>query len=51
VANILLSRGGFNGGAEVAETTVKKTFYASSFDALVKGWDMYINVGGGYVKK
>jgi hypothetical protein len=37
-------------GAEVAETTVKN-FYTVSFDALVKQWEKYINVGGGYVKK
>jgi hypothetical protein len=28
-----------------------KHFYAVSFDALVKRWDKYINVGGGYVEK
>jgi hypothetical protein len=35
---------------EVAETTVKN-FYSASFDALVKGWNKSINVGGGYVEK
>jgi hypothetical protein len=34
----------------VAETTVKD-FYAAGFDALVKRWDKYIDVGGGYVEK
>jgi hypothetical protein len=28
-----------------------KDFYAVSFDAIVKTWDKYINVGGGYVEK
>jgi hypothetical protein len=28
-----------------------KDFYAEGSDALVKRWDMRINVGGGYVKK
>jgi hypothetical protein len=28
-----------------------KDFYAAGFDALVKRWDMCINVGGGYVEK
>jgi hypothetical protein len=28
-----------------------KDFYAAGFDALVKRWDMSINVGGGYVEK
>jgi hypothetical protein len=28
-----------------------KDYYAASFDALVKQWDKYINVGGGYVEK
>jgi hypothetical protein len=28
-----------------------KDFYAADFDTLVKRWDMYINVGGGYVEK
>jgi hypothetical protein len=37
-------------GTEVAEPTVKR-FYAYDFDALVKRWDKYINVGGGYVEK
>jgi hypothetical protein len=36
---------------EVAETTVKKDFYAMGFDAMVKQWDKCINVGGGYVEK
>jgi hypothetical protein len=35
----------------VAETTVKKGFYAAGFDALVKRWDKCINTGGGYVEK
>jgi hypothetical protein len=26
-------------------------FYAAGFDALVKRWDKYINVGGGYAEK
>jgi hypothetical protein len=34
----------------VAETT-GKDFYAAGFDAVVKGWDKCINVGGGYVEK
>jgi hypothetical protein len=38
-------------GAEVAERTVTKDFYAAGFDALVKRWDKCINVGGGYVEK
>jgi hypothetical protein len=28
-----------------------KDFYAAGFDALVKRWDLYICVGGGYVEK
>jgi hypothetical protein len=28
-----------------------KYFYDVAFDALVKRWDKYINVGGGYVEK
>jgi hypothetical protein len=28
-----------------------KDFYATGFNALVKGWDKCISVGGGYVKK
>jgi hypothetical protein len=28
-----------------------KCFYGAVFDALVKRWDKYINVGGGYVEK
>jgi hypothetical protein len=28
-----------------------KDFYAVGFNALVKRWDKYINVGVGYVKK
>jgi hypothetical protein len=28
-----------------------KDFYAAGFDALVKLWDKFINVGGGYVEK
>jgi hypothetical protein len=28
-----------------------KDFYAAGFDALVKRWDKFINVGGGYVEK
>jgi hypothetical protein len=28
-----------------------KHFYATGFDALVKRWDKYINVAGGYVGK
>jgi hypothetical protein len=28
-----------------------KNFYAAGFDALVKRWDMCINVGAGYVEK
>jgi hypothetical protein len=41
-----------------AETVVQKwlrkqskDFYAAGFNTLVKRWDKYINVGGGYVKK
>jgi hypothetical protein len=26
-------------------------FYAADFDALIKRWDKYINVGGKYVEK
>jgi hypothetical protein len=37
--------------AKVAETTVKKDFYAAGFDALVKRWDKCIYIGGGYVQK
>jgi hypothetical protein len=37
---------GWNGGAEVAETT-----YAAGFNALAKRWDKGINVGGEYVEK
>jgi hypothetical protein len=43
-------RRGWNGSAQVAETTVKG-FYAADFDALVKRWDKCISVGGGYVEK
>jgi hypothetical protein len=28
-----------------------KDFYAVGFEALVKRWDKFINVGGGYVEK
>jgi hypothetical protein len=28
-----------------------KDLYGAGFDALVKRWDKYINVGGGYVEK
>jgi hypothetical protein len=28
-----------------------KDFYAADFEALVKRWDKYITVGGGYVEK
>jgi hypothetical protein len=28
-----------------------KDFYAAGFDALIKRWDIYISVGGGYVEK
>jgi hypothetical protein len=28
-----------------------KRFYAAAFDAMVKRWDKYINVGGGYAEK
>jgi hypothetical protein len=35
----------------VAETTVKKGFYAGGFNTLVKRWDKCISVGGGYVEK
>jgi hypothetical protein len=31
--------------------TIVTNFYAAGFDALVKRWDMCINVGGGYVEK
>jgi hypothetical protein len=41
---------------EEVETEVRKRlrqqskdFYAAGFDALVKRWDKYISVGGGYV--
>jgi hypothetical protein len=35
----------------VAETTVKKDFYVTCFDALAKRWDKCRNVGGGSVEK
>jgi hypothetical protein len=36
----------------MAETTVKKRhLYCGFFDALVKRWDKFISVGGGYVEK
>jgi hypothetical protein len=35
----------------VAETTVKKYFYAVGFDAPVNRWNKCINVGGGHVEK
>jgi hypothetical protein len=35
----------------VAETTVKKDFYAAGFDALVKLWDKCIDVNGVYAEK
>jgi hypothetical protein len=28
-----------------------KDFYAAGFDALVKRWDEFISVSGGYVEK
>jgi hypothetical protein len=28
-----------------------KHFYAACFDALVKRWEKFIDVGGGYVEK
>jgi hypothetical protein len=28
-----------------------KDFYAAGFDAVVKRWDKFFNVGGGYVEK
>jgi hypothetical protein len=28
-----------------------KDFYAAGFDAGVKRWDKFINVGGGYIEK
>jgi hypothetical protein len=28
-----------------------KDFYAAGFDTMVKRWDKYINVGGGYIEK
>jgi hypothetical protein len=28
-----------------------KDLYAASFDAMVKRWGKYINIGGGYVEK
>jgi hypothetical protein len=28
-----------------------KNFYAAGFDAMVKRWDKWINVDGGYVEK
>jgi hypothetical protein len=34
----------------VVETTVKN-FYAAGLDAVIKRWDKFINVGGGYVEK
>jgi hypothetical protein len=43
---------------EEVETEVRKwpkqqseDFRAADFDALVKWWDKYMNVGGGYVEK
>jgi hypothetical protein len=43
---------------EEVETEVRKwlrqqskDFYAAGFDALVKRWDKYTNVGGGCVQK
>jgi hypothetical protein len=43
---------------EEVETEVRKwlrqqskDFYAAGFDELVKQWDKFINVGGGYVEK
>jgi hypothetical protein len=36
---------------EVAEATVKRLFYAAGFGALLKRWDKFINVDGGYVEK
>jgi hypothetical protein len=41
---------GWNGIAELAETTVKEDFYAAGFDALVKRWNKCINVGGAYAE-
>jgi hypothetical protein len=35
----------------VAETTVKKDFYAAGFDALLKRWGKFFSVGGGHVEK
>jgi hypothetical protein len=30
---------------------ISKDFNAAGFDAMVKRWDMCVNVGGGYVEK
>jgi hypothetical protein len=35
----------------VAETTIKRLFFAAGFDAVVKRWDKCIDVSGGYVDK
>jgi hypothetical protein len=40
----------WNGGAEVAETTVKR-LYVAGIEALVNRWDKCINVVGGYFEK
>jgi hypothetical protein len=34
----------------VAETAVRN-FHTAGFDALVKWWDKYVSVDGGYVEK
>jgi hypothetical protein len=38
-------------GAEVADATVEKHYYAAGFDELLKRRDKCISVGGGYMKK
>jgi hypothetical protein len=47
MANVSLMTKRLKRGAGMAE----KDFYAAGFDALARRWDMWINVGGGYVEK
>jgi hypothetical protein len=49
---------GGNPDEEEVETEMRKwlrqqskDFHAAGFDALLKLWDKYISVGGGYVEK
>jgi hypothetical protein len=51
VANFSLMAMGFETEVRKWLRQQSKDIYAASFDALVKRWEKYINVGGGYVEK